>query len=419
VSSNAPQALGRGSTANVAEGAEERLQELAALLVDDVPLLNWRGTGPDERDLWRLAEDEGVGGLRSWRVLRAGGPGWRGTSRQAARETLARATVLEEIRRRELVRVTRAFAGSRIRTLLLKGAAWAYTIYPAPALRPRLDTDLFVDAADRDGADRLLASLGYRPAVESVMELASAQRHYDRVGDHGVEHFVDLHWRVTNPLAFADALPFGRLWERSAAIPSLDGARILGATDALMLACLHRLAHHGDGSMLRWLMDIHLLAGAFRVEDWDDFVGEARTYRLGAVCAQSLARASERFNTRVPARVGRCLAEAPSTVERVFLGHGVSPLGVFISDWRAVGTWTERMRLLRDHVCPAPSYMRSRYGPRHATLLPVLYAHRALRGLARWWSNHRDWSAVGAARSEVTRTAGRPLPRSSDAPAGS
>jgi hypothetical protein len=222
------------------------------------------------------------------------------------------------------------------------------------------------------------------------MVLASGQRHYGLIDRHGAEHFVDLHWRVTNPLAFAGALPFGRLWRRSVPIAPLGGARTPSPVDAVMLASLHRVAHHGDESPLRWLMDIHLLAGRLKSTEWADLVREARLNRLSAVCARSLARVRVRFGTDVPAGVIESLAaDSPAAIEPVFLGRGVSPLGVFLSDWRAVGSWAGRLRLLRDHLCPPMSYIRARYGDRHpAWVLPVLYLHRAATGVAHWVAAH-------------------------------
>jgi hypothetical protein len=370
-----------------------RRQLLAALLVDDAALAAWKGTPAEECQLWTLAVDERVECLLASRLLRTGRQRWHEVTRRMAREALVRATVLEEHRRVELIRISEAFAQSGIRVLLLKGAAWAYTLYPAPALRPRLDTDLLIDARDRKPTEHLLHSLGYRTAVESVMALASAQRHYDRIDDHGVEHFVDLHWRVTNPLVFAEALPFAQLWDRGVGIASLGDARTLCPPDALLLACLHRLAHHGDDSALLWLMDVHLLACALGPDDWNEVRREAAAGRLRGVCAHGLARAGDRLGTPLPAAVSRWLAESAShPVDDVFLGRGVSPLGVLVSDWRAVGTWAGRFRLLRDHVCPARSYVSARYGLPHASwVLPFLYVHRAVSGLARWSIGHADY----------------------------
>lgn len=391
--------------------------ELAALLVDDDALAAWQGAGA--RELWALAAREGVECLLAQRLQSGGRPPVdvsrtaRDLASRTARDVLARATVLEELRRRELVRLTGAFADSGVRVLLMKGGAWAYTLYSTPILRSRLDTDLLVGEWDRDAAHRVLLALGYEPAVESVMVLASAQRHYGCLDAHGAEHFVDLHWRATSPLTFANALPFARLWPRSVPIAALGGARTLSDADALMLACLHRLAHHGDDSTLRWLMDIHLLAGGLRSPDWAVVVHEARFNGLSAVCARSLARARERFGTRAPAGVIESLAADRSpAIDPVFLGRGVSPLGIFVSDWRAVGTWAGRLRLLRDHLCPAPSYIRARYGGRHPQwALPLLYVHRGVTGLGRWLAGH--------VRSLFTRTPSTARPHSPALPPGS
>lgn len=374
----------------------ERLQELARVLVDDAALAAWAGGDGDRRGLWDLAVREDVHCLLAWRVLVDGEGLCADARRREARAALAGATALEALQRRELARLTTAFARHGIRALLLKGAAWAYTVYPDPALRPRLDSDVLIDVTARGPVEHLLLSIGYEPAVENVMELASAQRHYRRVDDWRVVHALDVHWRVANPLVFADALPFAHLWDRSVGVARLGEARTLCAADALLLACLHRVAHHGHLSSLLWLLDVHLLAGALSAEQWDDLVREADASGLRGICAQGLSRAIEWFGTRVPEDV-RAWLGGSETPEAVFLGRGVSPLGVLISDWRAVATWAGRLRLIGDHVCPPPSYMLARYGSRHRILLPFLYGQRAIGGLCRWAA--RGWRTLPPRRA--------------------
>jgi hypothetical protein len=364
------------------------LEELGRILVDDSAFAVCAGSYAQQRALWEMAVRHSVHVLLAWRIAEDTSDRWHSEWRATSRDALARAIVLEELQRRELARLTVAFSDVAIPALLLKGSAWAYTLYARPLLRPRDDTDVLVNASTRDRAEHLLLSLGYEPAVESRMELASAQRHYGRVDEHQVAHPLDLHWRVTNPLVFGDALPFERLWQRSVAVP-VPGARTLCGVDALLLACLHRLAHHGSESALLWLMDVHLLASSLAPGEWDDFTNEAGRSRLRGVCAHSLLRAVEYFSTPVPAHIGTWLADACEMPERVFLGNGVSPLGVLISDWRAVGTWAGRLRLMKDHVCPPRSYMDARYGPRHPLMLPLLYGQRAIAGLRRWMMHGR------------------------------
>ena len=362
----------------------DKRRELARVLVDDAAFAACARRDDDQGALWTLAVRDSVYLLLAWRIVEDRAGLWHSRWRTAGRKALADASALEELQLRELTRLSAAFADRGIPALLLKGAAWAYSLYARPVLRPRDDTDMLVDHSNRDRAENLLLWLGYEPAVENVMQLASAQRHYRRIDEQHVVHPLDLHWRVTNPLVFADALPFERLWERSVAM-SIPAARALCDVDGLLLACLHRLAHHGNDSELLWLMDIHLLASALTAEQWNEFTCEAERGGLRGVCAQSLLSAVSCFGTEIPTDVETWLHRGSCELpERVFLGHGVSPLGLLLSDWRAIGTWKGRLRLVKDHIYPARSYMVARYGPRHPWLLPLLYGRRAIGGLRRW-----------------------------------
>ncbi len=58
--------------------------------------------------------------------------------------------------------------------------------------------------------------------------------------------------------------------------------------DALLLACVHRAAHHDLSDELLWLYDIHLLAQRFIAGEWGDFVARAsRSQVRVAVCRRS------------------------------------------------------------------------------------------------------------------------------------
>ena len=51
------------------------------------------------------------------------------------------------------------------------------------------------------------------------------------------------------------------------------------------------------------------------------------------------------------------------------------------SDFRALPTWANRFALLKEHLLPPPSYMLKKYGIRNRTILPLLYAYRAVKGI--------------------------------------
>lgn len=345
----------------------------------------------DAAALWASAANDDVDVLFAARLLEAAGP-LPGDLRRRAEQRIADAHLRDLLRHRELCRISAAFADAGIQVLLLKGAGLAATLYPAPHLRPSRDVDLFIDRASLDGAAGALAACGYRRMREPDGDLARAQYHYVRADSEGLNHFVDLHWRVSDARPFGDALPFADAWRRSVAVPSIGAAaRTLGDTDALLLACIHRIAHHHDAPDLRWLLDIHLLAGRLAADEWMEFVDRAGVARMGAVVARGLALAQDRFGTVVPTglitRLGR---SATIEASARFIGGGARFVDVVRADLASVGRWADRARLLQEHLFPSRRYMRARYAGAPAWLLPLAYLDRIVRGAPKWFRRQPD-----------------------------
>ncbi len=151
------------------------------------------------------------------------------TVHQQATSRFAEAELRDLLRYRELCRITASFAAEAVDVLLLKGAGLAYIVYPEPCFRPSRDIDLFIRREARDAAERALSACGYTRQREPDGELARAQRQYARADGSGINHFVDLHWRVSNTRLFADALSFDEAWSSSTAVSAIDPpARTLG-----------------------------------------------------------------------------------------------------------------------------------------------------------------------------------------------
>src|SRR5262245_13100335 len=124
-----------------------------------------------------------------------------------ARTTDHRAAVaLDAAREVELRRVLDALRAAGVESVLIKGAALAYTHYQRPELRPRIDTDLMIVESARDRTARTLESLGYQQAIETDGALSVAQYHFHRTAQGGISHVLDVHWRISNVLAFAHVL---------------------------------------------------------------------------------------------------------------------------------------------------------------------------------------------------------------------
>ena len=272
-----------------------------------------------------------------------------------------------------------------VELLLLKGAALAYTHYRRPYLRPRNDVDLFLRRADLGRGEEILASLGYERAPEADAELWTGQRHYVRAAPTGAA-FVDLHWKVANALAFAEALTFEDAWLRSVAVPALGPfARTLSAPDALLLACIHRVAHHQDRVNLLWLWDIHLIASGLSAAEWEVFLDRSTWARMRLVCARSLRLARECFGTEIPDAASEAIGAAADEPAAAFLRGGLRQVDVARADLAMLASWRQRFALVREHLFPPVAYMRTKYARCPAVLLPLAYLYRIVRGAPKWF----------------------------------
>ncbi len=290
---------------------------------------------------------------------------------------------------RELKRTLAGLRAARVRPIVFKGAHLAYTVYESPERRPRVDTDILVSVDEYDTTCRALASLGYEPVPHVSGEVAFGQAQFGRIDDAGAQHTVDVHRRIANPQAFADRVTYSELAAEATAIDRL-GRTIVGPSlrFALILACLHRTAHHGSCRRLIWLYDIHLIATALGRSEWDLVCGFAARKRLSPVILAGLRDASSALGTPLPSEVVAALSADCDEVDRdvlQFLVGQPAQIRVAASDWCRLRSWRDRVTYLREHLFPSPDYIRHRYGVSSRAALPFLYTHRIVTGARKWF----------------------------------
>jgi hypothetical protein len=300
----------------------------------------------------------------------------------------ARAAATDVVRERLLRELIEAFAQNGVTSLLFKGAQLAYSHYERPDLRPRFDSDVLVRPSDREHALRILAALDYRPVGQVSGRLVTSQATFVKREADVLAHAVDLHWRIANPQIFSDVFSFDQLAARSERLAALHpDARGLGAIDALLVACLHRVAHHFDDEYLVWLYDIHLIASRFGPSEWAGCLDTSRDRGVLTVCQLGLARASAHFGTVVPDDFRSAMPATGNGRETSFtryLSHDHRQMRTLVDDLRALRRWTDRGRLIVEHLFPSPQYMRETYAPSSGAPLSLLYARRVLRGARKW-----------------------------------
>ena len=301
-----------------------------------------------------------------------------------------RAAVLTDaVRVRELATVLRACDDAGAMPVVLKGAALAHTHYAASWHRPRADADLLIAPESRERVFALLNRLGYVRCALISGELVMYQAAFERIDRLGIEHVLDIHWRIANPQVVSLVLSHDELLERSVTVRIEDyPMRVPSAVDSLLLACVHRVAHHPDLEKPFWIEDIHLLASRLRPVEWQTFVARAADRSIRAICCQGLLRAQERFRTRIPADVLTTLSEKHGEPSAIFVRKGLRPVDRLASDLRSLGTLAAA-RLVREHLFPPAEFMRAKYGVTRRALLPVYYIARVLSGIPKWFRAYR------------------------------
>jgi len=291
--------------------------------------------------------------------------------------------LLDELAVRELQVALTVLEAQGIEPIVFKGAALAHTHYAESWLRPRLDADLLIAPAQRRRAFDTLEGLGYqRPAMISG-ELVSYQTMFVRAHPIGVEHVLDVHWKIAERQAVADALSYDELHARSQAITVRGSTmRVPSSIDALLIACIHRAAHHQDTGNLIWVYDIHLIASRLSAEEWARFVDLAEEREVSSLCARGLQLAVDGFHTDVPDAVLDRLS-GKREASAIFLRRNLRGVDRLAADLRALGP-RRAPRLLIEHLFPPAAYIKEKYGVQNRVLVPAFYAYRIVAGAAGW-----------------------------------
>lgn len=365
----------------------------AAIRIRDQFAAALRGQAPPWRaemiatvdDVLDAARREGVAAL-----LQAQG-GTRGLPAEVVAQFSAfekQRIAAEMLDRAEAVRVVRALADAGLPFLLLKGAALAYWLYPAPHLRPRSDVDLlFPDQTTMLRAAEALAAHGYVASKVPDSSLISYEKGLHRVTPSGFSHHLDMHWKIANQALFANALPWAELDAAAITLPALDpAARGLGPVHALLHACMHRISHLPwdddsglSGDRLIWLYDFHLLAGRLDAAGFDNLRRIAAGQKLAGVCLDGLRQAQRTFATPLPAGLRDDLARAARS-EAFDAGRARTR---WYQEWHNLRAQPPRRKLAfaREKLFPSRAYMREQYPVDGPMSLVVAYLRRLGNGL--------------------------------------
>jgi hypothetical protein len=329
------------------------------------------------------AERHGVHGLLRRRLASVAGDSPLANGIGSALDSLVlRDAIIERQRRSSLAHLVDVLRHRGIPLIVMKGGALAYTHYDAPYLRPRCDTDLLIQRADRPAVDQVLRALGYESANMVSRESVHTQCAYR----HGTDQtaVVDVHWAISSRPHFAGLLSFDELTAAAGRI-DLNGQSVAvpGPVHALLLACIHRVAHHYNSDRLIWLYDIKLLAERFSGDDWQRVSAAAATKALTAVCRAGLDRARDLMEHDTVRAVRQHAHVQPGERAAAYLSARPTTASRILLDVAHAGSFGDRARIVLGHSVPDVNYMREAYDARTAPSLVWAYLRRAVGAAAR------------------------------------
>lgn len=270
--------------------------------------------------------------------------------------------------------------------LVVKGQI-CRALYPKPYLRPSVDEDIFVPAADFAAYDRLLIELGGMYADRPDADLDTAfEASYHKEGS---PLYIEVHRSLFEPDsdAYGDCnRPFGGALERASAVAIQDlTVRTLCPTDHLLYLLLHAFKHFlYSGFGIRYVCDIALFSDHYGAEiDWDHVVAECRPLRADLFAAAIFRIAEKHLGVPAPAVFRDTDVDEAPLLDDILTGglYGIADENRLHSSRITLEARAGRRSggLLRA-VFPGAEYLRSRfpYARKHGVLVPAAWAHRLL-----------------------------------------
>jgi hypothetical protein len=351
----------------------------------ELPLFSDLDSNVTEEVLWQTGLENGVLAITNYKLantkILASLPQ---TFRERLHKLTLNAAATELGKEHELKLALSLFTEVGIPYLLMKGTPLAYTHYPQPYLRSRCDTDiLFENKKNAEKAFSLLSSQEYQRPNAVSGEFVSHEFSCYKKNKSGIESTLDMHWKLSNAHRFARAFNYTELADSAIAIPQLGkGVHALGPVHAMVLACMHRIAHKPEHmeNRLIWLYDIHLLAERFHDGQWQQFVSVAKEKSMSGICLDGIQQSRKSFNTKVPKDIERELEETARD-EQISAEMGDSRLSMEMSNLRALPGWRERVGLIKERIFPDTNYIMMKYDTQRKVLLPYLYLKRAVGGI--------------------------------------
>ncbi|HER19441.1 MAG TPA: hypothetical protein ENO14_00165, partial [Chromatiales bacterium] len=213
----------------------------------------------------------------------------------------------------ELGEILAALRAANIETIVLKGAAFAGSLWRNPAVRTMRDFDLMVRRSQLEAAGSVLRGMGFMPDERRASEdfYRLSHHHQAPMVHPGHNLIVEIHWNIVAPHDGLCLSP-DRLWDRAveARIAGRD-ALTLSMEDHILHLCLHAACDDPFHGKIVSVLDIaELLRASQHDWDWNLLLREAEAGGYSRFLYYPLYLAARLFRAPVPAGVLRSLRRA-------------------------------------------------------------------------------------------------------------
>lgn len=293
----------------------------------------------------------------------------------------ARQALLEVVSQRQLVHFLDLMNLHKIPCLVLKGSALAYSLYPEPWLRPRLDNDIWISKESLESLVQVLTASGYKKIPSNHGTLVHTQMTYFSTDPQGRDHFFDIHWQILNPVRFRSVLNFSEAWSESLAVPALHpAARTLSHRHHLLLCCCHWVGHHFLSPSPIWESDIELLSKNQSTEWWASVTALFIERKVACIGAAALEFCKDSKGIEIPSFVFKKLQEISDEPANYFLRPDRNRWRDLLHDISSFPDYRSKIKLLKEHLFPSAEYISTLTGSNSRSRFFIFYFLRIFKG---------------------------------------
>lgn len=313
--------------------------------------------------------------------------GWPTEVVRAIRDDARLQGIWESSHRQAVAKAIDALASIGLSSVITKGTALAYSVFPDPAMRQRGDTALIVCAQDAARARLVFKELGWFRSEATPMQESWC---YDTGA--GFVHTIDLHWQANASAATRLFFTPEEAIARSVALPRLSPmARALDPALLFLAGSLNQVLHSkagylvegktvfGDGRLI-WTFGNHLQLKEYTQADWDRLAREATDRGAAYLCKRTVDAARRWFGTEVPAGFLASLGESGISGDldaHLFTNGSLARFGRSL---RYAYGWRDRLEIIGRNILMDGISLRHRYPSMTSFPLAVLQFRRWVDG---------------------------------------